>query len=475
VGQELSLNGQGFTVVGVMPRGFTGVTVPFSVDVWVPLGAQALVMPGSASWMENRRTEWLAVTGRLRPGIPRGQAASEIRSLEKELLQEHPSPEPESPLELMEIRGLFLPFMRRLAGAATLMLQVVVALVLLLACANVANLHLARSEARRREMAIRLALGASRARVIRQLLIESLLLAGAGASAGLLAAAWVNPLLPAFLPSAAGPWKLAPDLGVDGRVIAFTVLLAVATVLILGLVPALRASRPVLSPLLASDAAYGRSRRLGLGGGIVVAQVALSLLLLLTTGLFVQSWRQAQGIDLGFETHRALTASLDLSLSGYDDAGAKSFYGTLVERLEALCGVEVVSLASRIPLDGRNSTLDLRLDDAHDPLTVELAIVDDRYFAALGIPLVLGRPFERGDRAGSPPVVIVNETSARRFWQAENPLGKMKLPVGRASPPGSSAWPGTAATARWEKHRGLLFTRRSGKPTGPDGGFPRSE
>jgi predicted permease len=309
-----------------------------------------------------------------------------------------------------QFRGAVIGFMT--------ILMFIVGLVLLIACANVGAMTLARASARSKEMAIRLALGASRARIVRQLLIESVFLFLLGGAAGVLLAIWATQLLLAFKFSADVPISL--DLGVDARVLLFTLGVSLVTGLLFGLAPALQASKPEVLTALNHDTSRGsgRSRTRNV---FVVAQIAISLVLLVAAGLFLQSLRNATTIDLGFKPEGVETVTFDLRTQGYTDARGREFYRQLMERVSALAGVQAASLARMVPLNGSNMKIGITVagqepaQGEHQPV-VGLNIVDSRYFETLQMPLVLGRTFNDTDKQDAPRVAIVNETMARRFY-----------------------------------------------------------
>src|SRR5262249_5241129 len=308
------------------------------------------------------------------------------------------------------------------------LLMAAVALVLLIACVNVANLLLARAQTRSREMAVRLAVGASRFRLIRQLLTESLLLWLLGGVLSLFLRAWLSTVLGSFNPPAGG---LAPpllDVGVClcGR--AFTRALAVLGGLLFGLVPAWRSSKPNLTVGLKEESVTAGSGRISGRGALVSAQIALSLVVLVCAGLCMRSLLALQRIDTGFETAKVLVMGLDLSMNGYKEEQGRQFYANLLERISALPGVEAASLARRVPLTRSGMHMSVGIEgrtSADDkPINFDMNIVGPRYCATMKLPLVAGREFTANDNAAAPPVVIINEAAARTYWPNQNPLGK---------------------------------------------------
>jgi predicted permease len=301
-------------------------------------------------------------------------------------------------------------------------------LVLLIACANVANLLLARAAARRKEIAIRLSLGAGRGRLIRQLLTESVLLALVGGAAGVLLAIWGVDLLMAFKPPTPVPIEI--NLHSDWRVFSFMFGLSLLTGIVFGLVPALAASRPDVTAALkdesgAGNAVWGRGR---LRGALVVVQVALSLLLLICAGLFLRSLRNASSIDPGFNADNLLLFSMDLQQQGYDETRGKIFANHLLDRVRALPGIVAASLADELPLGmggaRRGVTIEGYTPQPGEDMEIHSSSVAPGYFETLGIPLLQGRTFETQDHGEAPGVVLVNESFARRYWPGQSPVGK---------------------------------------------------
>lgn len=423
VGRTVLLNRLPFTVVGVAPEGFHGAQVGFRPDLWVPLAMQELVVPGG-NWIDERGSRWLMGLARLRPGVSPEQADAAIQAVSARLGQDWPDTNngvvfrlvpfwkaPEGP------SGFLMPVLAVLGAMA--------ALVLLLACANVANLLLARALGRRREIAVRSSLGAGRGRLVRQLLAESLLLAlPAGALGALLALAGVR-LLAAFIPPLDVP--VAPVFRLDAQVLAFTAALTLTTGLLFGLAPAAQTSPSRIADVLRDESASTLGGRKGRARSVLVAaQVALSCLLLVAAGLFLRSLRRGGEIDTGFATRSALLASLDLFPAGYDDARGRIFYRRLLERLGRLPGVESATVAALLPLGLGSSSTNLRID-GYEPAPGEEVVIDYNnvgpgYFETLGIP-VAGRGFDLRDGEDGAPAMVVNETMARRYWPGRSALG----------------------------------------------------
>jgi macrolide transport system ATP-binding/permease protein len=474
IGQQIALNGHAFTVVGVTPAGFNGPDVLENNDIYVPMMMQAVVRPPRGGFsgdmnpdlLSRRGSRWLSMIGRLKPGVAAEQAQAAMTTIAAGLEQAYPEDNRNRIAALFPVNKVDPQAYPQLISVAGLLLAVV-AIVLLIACANVANLLLARASGRRREIAVRLAMGASRSRLVRQLLTESLLLSLAGGVVGLLVALWTIDVLKSATPTT-GIFSFTLDYRLDGRVLAFTFLLSLATGVVFGLAPALQASRPDLVPALkdeASAAAQGR-RRFSLRNVLVVAQVALSIVLLIGAGLFLRSLNNAQAIDPGFNADKILDAQLNINLLRYTKAQGQEFYRRVVERIEALPGVESASLARAVPMSGSSRTSSLLIQgregpdnvsrsegtgpDEENEYTVNTNVVGLKYFATMGIPLLRGRDFTPQDNQGAPLTVIVNEAFARRYFEGDDPIGKRMSFRGAQGP-----WSEIIGVARDSKYRTL--------------------
>lgn len=446
VGREIRLNGHSMTVVGVAPAGFAGIEVGDSPDLYVPLMMKAQMTP-TYDGLQNARSMWLNVMGRLKPGIGREQAqaalAVRFRQLRAQELKEMPATPPAFQKRFLEGQLLLEPGykgisdLRQEFSTPMVVLMSMVGLVLLIACANVANLLMARAPARQREIAIRLSLGASRGRIVRQLLVESLMLSLLGGTAGLLVAAWTADLLLKALPFERAVATLSST--PDARVLAFALAVSVTTGVLFGLVPAWQIARPQLIPALKEESgAVSVGGHVRLRKGLVVAQVALSLLLLVGAGLFARSLWNLRALDPGFRVQALTTFSVDPALSGYTTERSVQFYERLQERLRAIPGVAAVSMAAVTPLTGSSwmSTVNVegyRAKDQED-INPEVNAVGPDYFRTLGIPLVAGRDFTAADGPGAPKVAIVNEKMAQYFWGKESPIGR-RFSFGRLNEP----------------------------------------
>jgi predicted permease len=431
VGRSLILNGHSFTVVGVAPAGFRGTDVTMSADVWAPTMAQPLVRPGEVHLTLAR---WMKVIGRLRPGVSMQQAQANMDVMYSQLLREFPNELDARRVQLEATTGL--PDEQGGVVSAFAMLMAVVGLILLIACGNVANLFLERATARRKEIAIRLAMGAGRARIVRQLLVEGTLLSLAGAVAGLLLAVWVTAAVLSIDMPFSG--SLGLDLTPDHRVLGYTAALSLLTAMLFALTPAVRATRPDVMPSLKDDASE-RAGRFGLRGALVVGQVALCFVVLACAGLFLRNLQRTAEVDLGFNPARVLLLSFDLNLHGYNETRAQAFGEALLRQARSLPGVESAAFAHVVPLDFNSSaTRVIPEGSGFDPndrrYRVEYSQITASYFETVGIPLRAGRDFSERDREGARPVAIVNESFARRYWPDEDPLGKRMHLWGPDSP-----------------------------------------
>jgi predicted permease len=430
VGKSLTLNGQPFTVVGVAPPGFIGVNALGGPDVWVPMAMHEQVLTGfQAENFDDRRALLWDVVGRLKPGVTVEQARADVRRIGTQLEKEYPVPNGQRGGTVLPVAQATLnPGLRSIVVLSGALLMTVVGLVLLIACANVANLLLARAGARRKEVAIRLSLGASRGRLIRQLLTESALLALLGGAAGLLVAFWSRDILVALRPPQFLPAVL--EMPFDGRVLGFTILVSLLTGLLFGLAPALQASRPDLAVELKDKTTEpaGR-RRVTLRGALVVAQVALTLIALVGAGLFLRSLGNTQRIDPGFDLRHMLVMTFDTGAQGYDQARGLEFYRRAVERAGTVAGVRAATLASVLPLGGGGLSRTV-FPEGHEQAAgstgtfVLVNSVVPGYLGVMGIPLLKGRDFNDADREMAPFAVVVNRAMVERFWKDEDPLGK---------------------------------------------------
>ncbi len=427
VGRIVQLNKHPFTVIGVAPEGFQGTEVALSLDAWLPMMMHE-VMKSGGSRLKERGEHWLDGLARLKPDVTLAQAQAEMRTLAQHLNQEYPDTNDGIDVTLHPLwrspQGA-----TRVLGPVLFILMAVAGIVLMIACANVANLLLVRASGRQREIAIRLSLGAGRVRLIRQLLTESLLLALMGGSLAVVMALWTSDALRLFVPRTHFPVSL--NVGVDGRVLWFTLLVSLLTGVLFGLVPALQASRPDLVRSLKQESTTttGGRRKGRLRNILVVSQVSLSLVLLIAAGLFLRSLQRAQTMDPGFNPRNVLLASIDLFPNGYEAEEGRQLFDQIRERVGALPGVQAVSFARHTPLGlGGGSSASFTVEgyapaEGETPFTFYNMVGPD-YFHTMEIPLAHGREFTPQDRSGAAGVLMVNETLAERYWPGEDPIGK---------------------------------------------------
>ncbi|MBX3277630.1 MAG: ABC transporter permease [Acidobacteria bacterium] len=416
VGRDVLLNGHQFKIVGVAPDGFKGIDLIYEPEIWAPMMMLGWIEPG-ATWLDSRTSQNLFGFGRLRDGVDRAQAEASLNLLASQIGAEHPETEEGKQLMLTP-PGLIIPAVRgQFISFAWVMMGTVV-LVLLIACTNLASLLLARATERRREIAIRLALGAGRARIIRQLLTESTLLALIGGVCGVGLAWWLIDLIVAMRPPMDFPLML--DLTLDSRVLVFSLSAALLTGVIFGLAPALQSTKTDLVPALKDETGAGVYRRSNLRSALLVAQIAFSLVLLIAAGLVVKALQQVRALDPGFDTRNGLMMTFDLALQGYDRARGHNFHQQALERVRALPGVEAASTVAFVPLSLNYSATDVHIEGAEPkrganiPLSMYSSIGLD-YFRTMRIPLVAGRDFNELDTPESTLATIVNETFVQKL------------------------------------------------------------
>jgi predicted permease len=421
VGKSVSVSGHPFTVIGVAPASFRGLDI-FTSDLWVPLGNKEILMPKVGDW--SRTNTWLEVAGRLAPGVSREQAAVELNGIGQRLAQSYPEAEKDRGFRL-ESAGSLPPDQKAgLIGFFTA-LSIVAFLVLCIACANVINLLSAQAFARQREMAVRLSLGARRSQLLRQMLVESTVLALGGGIFGFVLCLWGTSALSAFhLPI---PLPIDLTVGIDWKVLAYTFALSVLSGLFIGVAPAWAASRPVLAKALKGEEAFAyKEGRWSLRNALLFSQMFLSLVLLCATGLFLRSLQSASRIDIGFRSRNLLMMNVDPQLNGYSTVRTTQFLEELRRRVGGLPGVTSVACVDPVPL-----SMDGRWDDfrvAGQPgstkpdKVVDLYMVTPGYFQTMSIDQVNGRDFAN-ESASSPKVAIVNETLVKQFFDGRNPIG----------------------------------------------------
>ncbi len=433
IGRTITLNGNPFTVIGVTPAGFTAPTLGVAPDIWVPMALQPEVRPPSAGLrrslggfglLEARGLRWLNMVGRLKTGATVRDAATSVDLVASRLQASFPDSNRDRRFTVVLLGDG--PGVRAVARPFLTVLGISVVLVLLIACANIASLLAARAVSRTREVAVRMAVGADRGRLIRQWLTESMLLALIGSAGALLVAWWGTPLLYGFgVPESV-------RLGLNVRVFLFTLVAGVASGVLFGLAPVVQVLRgDTLAALrdeggtIASGVRAARMRSV-----FVVAQVALSLMLLVGAGLFLRTLQNAYAVDLGYRTEGTLVADINLDVRGYTQQAGQDVYARLLDRVNALPGVRAAG-ASRVPvLSGGSRTGTISVDgrpvaaDGSNGLTVRINVVSDRYLDALGIPIALGRGFSPSDAGTAPRVVIVSRQFADRLWPGQDPLGR---------------------------------------------------
>jgi predicted permease len=421
---QLLVNGMNASVVGVAPRAFEGIVRGQRVDVWMALPQFTAVRNRPDTLMASRESSWLSLVGRLAPGATGEQAASELTGIGSSLNVINAGPDfiartrPAASGDSGLVEGLEGPLR---------LLMLVVGLILIVASANVANLLLARSHSRQPEIAMRRALGASRTRIVRQILTEGAVVSFAGGAGGLLLAYWLVPL---FEVRTSGGTLLVLPLEPNGTVIGFAVLLSAAAALGAGLLPALSTSRPDLLVVVKGmgdgiRAGFGRQR---IRSALVVVQVALSLVLIVGAGLFLRSLSRLHAIDPALASDRVVAATLNLTLRGYDEPRGRQFYADVLQRVGALPGVESAGLAYVLPVTAGGMRMDVQGSSTKPPaegmVGVDLVPVSPNFLRTVGVPLLAGRDFSLSDTQSAPKVIVINETLKQRFWPNQNAVGQ---------------------------------------------------
>ena len=463
VGRGIKLNGHDFTIIGVASSDFSGTETGGTYDVWIPIKMQVQAMPRTQGrhWFNDRSAGWLGLFGRLRPGISGGQAQAELASIARGIEQTYPDTNVGRGVSVMEGLGLDSGDRESLRSLMALLLAAVL-LLLLIACSNVANLLVLRATTRRREIAVKLALGATRGRLVRQLLTEGLVLSLLAGGLGLLMAPWSAQVVLALQPPAYGLRGI--DVSLDMRVLGFTIALSVLTAVVFSLVPALQASKIDLVTSLKDGAPSSGYRKSRLRGGLVVTQVALSLVLLIGAGLAVRTMQKVLMMDRGFTSENMVLMSMDLTIRGYSESQGRSFYEELLKRIDALPGVISSSLAKTVPPNDWSDRLSVFLP-GDEPTPEMLRARDDlgirvdanriapNYFRTLGVSILEGREFTNQDRVGTTLVAILNEKLAERIWPNESAIGKLlAVPFWNEQRPPVQI----IGVARDTKHRSLL-------------------
>ena len=435
IGSAITLNGRAFNVIGVAPAAFTGVDVGVAPDIWIPMAMHGWVLPAGDLWFEQRRALSLSVIARLNPGVTLPQAEAQMKTVAQQLERAYPDVNKERsikllPAEVAKAQGIGGPANEDIAQNVSLLLLVAAGSILLIACANVANLLLARATTRQREMAVRLALGAGRARIVRQLLTESLLLALLGGMGGIMLAYWLGDVLISLLPPTPVPLSLSPQ--PDLRVLVFAFGLAIFSGIIFGLAPALQTARWDLTQGL-------RERASSVGGGVgrwnlrnllVIAQIAVSLLLLIGSGLFLKAFHKAQAINPGFRMENLAIVTFDPGLAGYDRTRGAQVARSILDQVRLDSRVANADLGQFVPLgfggEGRTIIIEGRGEnDERNRKIANVSPITPGYLETMAIPLLRGRRLTEHDYdKNAPRVAIVDETMVRQFWPNEDAIGR---------------------------------------------------
>jgi predicted permease len=456
VGKTQRLNGVMHTIVGVAPQGFYGTFVGWGMQFWVPTSMEEVFESGGYK-LEARDARWIEAFARLKPGVTLEQAQAETSAVAKRLEDDYPATNRGRSVKLWALWQTPFNNAGTLLPTLEIMLAVVV-FVLLIACANVGNLLLVRSFARRHEMTVRLAIGAGRGRIVKQLFTEALILSAFGAAGGLLVAHWCRHALILLFPARAGVAMHLPG-EIDWRVLLLSAGVCLLATLLLGLVPAMQTSKIDLAGALKADSAgvVGSRGRAWVRSGLVVVQVSLSFVLLVGAGLLIQSLQKIRTSNPGFSTHDVLFTAVDLVSAGYAAQRAENFQDQLLDRVKALPGVESAAFARMTPLSyGSFSSTPIAVDGFEVPPeerpTVEYNEVGPDYFATMGIPLVSGREFTRADDERGALVAIVNATMAAQYWRGRNPIGE-RVQV-------RDQWMQVVGVAKDSKYRGVRETAK---------------
>ncbi len=428
IGKTITIANHAFLVIGVVPKRYRGANLNWGdpPQVWIPLSTFSLLRPRTAEIdiFHQRAARWMVLLGRLKQGVTVSQAEAELRLIAAELARSEPATNRDITVAAFSAsRSKFWPAYRGSITQSLMVFSVGAGLVLLLACANVSNLLLERAFARRREMAIRIALGAGRARLIRQLMAENLLLVIASFSAALLVAYGLDGVLARF-PNAFGI-PLPLDLGLGSRTLLFGFLLSLATILFFGVAPALQASQPDIIPSLkeSGNAPLQGPSSDWLQRLLVVVQVAFSMVLLVVGGIFARSILKAHSVELGFRPTDLLIMSFDVPREHYNDARSQIFLEAALRGVSTVAGVETVTVARDVPLTMMHSTMQVADAESREVLRAAYNMVGPAYFHTLGIAILAGREFTWGDKENSAKGVIVNQTLAKRLWPGSSAVG----------------------------------------------------
>jgi predicted permease len=423
VGETIDIDGYPFTVIGIASESFAGIKIGTPRDVWVPLLSVRRTDPAIAGRLGQRMPSWLEMVGRLKPDVTVEQVRAELTVVARRLVDTYPDTTVRAAVGVEPGLGRDADVQRAMRRFVNVPF-VAVGVVLLIACANVAGLLLARAATRRREIATRLALGAGRIRVVRQLLTESLVLTFIGGAGGLVVGSWLTTGLRALLPERYLFLSFNLDFSPDWRVFGYTLGVTTATGVLFGLVPALQASRPNLVCGLKGVSAPDDGRTVAVRSMLVIVQVALSMILLVTGALCVRTLLNVTAIDLGYRAETVLTARLDLAKQRYNDVRGRLLHQQLLTRLQGLPGVDAAGLAVTLPLNDGRWEDRIRRQGETTRVQTFLNVISPGYFDALSIPRIAGRVFSDGDDQNAPKVAILNQTLARTLWPDESPIGR---------------------------------------------------
>lgn len=428
IDKTIQINKHPYTVIGVAPPIFEGTQTGVRADLWLPAMMAQQFTNANGNWLQERGTGWMMLIGRMKPGVTREQAQAELGNLYGQIAKQYPDS------HRSVTTATLYPMWRAPWGAnyylrtILFLLMAISGVVLLLACANVANLLLVRSVSRRREMAIRLSIGATRSRLVRQLLAESLILAFCGGGIAMLFTLWTSPMLGGFIPPAQLP--IVMNYHADSTVLYATLGISLLTGIIFGILPALRSSslQPVTVLKEESGSASGGRKKARLSSILVVAQIAMSLLLLICAGLFIRSFRLQQQFYPGFNPQNVLIESYDLQGVGYDQDSGLQFHRQLLAKVREIPGVKSAALATWIPMSMINSssTVDAEgyVPRLHESMSMDVAYVSPDYLRTMQIPLIAGREFAMSDTEKSQPVAMVDQEFVRRYWRNQDAIGK---------------------------------------------------
>jgi predicted permease len=440
IGRTVRIRGNPYTIIGVAPAAFNGMVPVLSPELWIPVSASlevepigmhdAIPSPTGTTRLDRRADRWMFIRARLRPGRTIDDARANLAVLMAGIERDNPLTNKGRRISLKATSDVhFHPAADPIVVPIAAGLMIVVGLVLLIACANVASMLLARASSRQKEIGIRLAIGASRGRLVQQLLTEAIVMSLVGAVAGTMLALWITSIVGSL--SLPLPIPLTFDVKIDARVLTFTLLATLGAGILAGLAPGVHASKPNVTADLRGEPVISRRTGLGwtLGDWLVGGQMAVTALLLIVAGLLTRSLVAAQRTDPGFAVKRLAVVSTDTSMLRYSEERSRQFYEQAVAKIAALPSVESVALATRVPLQLNPNTWEIWIPGRHQPgdhgETVEVTTVSPEFFKTIGVAIVAGRGFTDDDRPETLRVAIVNETLARRFWPGESPIGRV--------------------------------------------------